>query len=97
MAIQACGWDSMVAAGQGATLGSLAWMLGALIAAVALLGGVAIWARSRTLRDAGHPERDLWSLSDLREMHRLGQLSDEEFERLKQRAIGQFGGSSESK
>lgn len=45
------------------------------------------WVRNR-LREPDEPVSAGFSLGDLRDMHRRGQLSDEEFERAKQQLIG---------
>ena len=65
----------------------LPWSLAVLAAVVVLL--VAVSYYRRRLR-AGHGgSGELWSLQDLREMHARGDLSDQEFERLKARVIAE--------
>ncbi len=56
-----------------------------LAAVVVLLVAVTYYRRRLRTGDAGGGE--LWSLQDLREMHARGDLSDEEFKRLKARVI----------
>lgn len=58
-------------------------LMGLVIAGYVL----ATWVRNK-LREPDDPTSGGFTLGDLRDMHRNGQLSDEEFERAKQRLIG---------
>ncbi len=59
------------------------WWLGVILAAVVAILLVAIIVRRRFMageQDAENPAASGFTLGDLREMHRNGQLNDEEFE-----------------
>jgi uncharacterized protein HemY len=67
------------------------WMwIGILAGAVVVLAAVLWLIRKKTLGDDQPVSGALaFTLSDLRQMHQAGQLSDEQFERLKARLINQ--------
>ena len=58
-------------------------LMGLVIAGFVLVS----WVRNK-LREPDDAASGGFTLGDLRDMHRKGQLSDEEFERAKQRLIG---------
>lgn len=58
-------------------------LMGLVIAGFVLVS----WVRNK-LREPDDAVSGGFTLGDLRDMHRKGQLSDEEFERAKQRLIG---------
>ncbi len=66
---------------------ALPWSLVILAAVVVLLVAVSYYRRRLRAGDPGGGE--LWSLQDLREMHARGDLSDEEFKRLKAGVIAE--------
>jgi len=66
--------------------GILLASLGLLVLAV--LGFLAVtWARNRFRVDPGSDNSAGFSLSDLRALHKTGQISDEEFERTRAQII----------
>jgi hypothetical protein len=67
--------------------GILYWAVGIIILMVGVAAPVIWWLRKRL-----SPNEDFcgpgFTLSDLRELHKQGQMSDEEFERAKAKLIG---------
>lgn len=78
-------------------LSALIWGL-LLLGALAMLG-VALWLGRRWARSgSGEGESGaVWSLHNLRELRSSGQLSDEEFEKLRAGVLQSTGGASERK
>ncbi len=68
----------------------LVW-LGVIVAlaVVAAIVGFVIWRRYTHSDDAGPTRSTAFTLADLRQLHRQGQLSDEEFERARTAIIAQ--------
>jgi hypothetical protein len=62
--------------------------LAALIGFI-IVGSIVITAVRRWQRGTGRSQGESFTLHDLRELHRQGQLSDEEFERARQAIIDQ--------
>jgi uncharacterized membrane protein len=75
-------------------LGSVFWILTAFIAfgVVLLIAGMLVGRalRTRLRRDAAG---SAFSLAELRQMHRDGQIDDEEYERLRAGLIGRLPGA----
>lgn len=72
----------------------------AVLIAVVIVGFVAIAAVKRRLHDDGEARniRPLgFTLSDLRHLHKTGQMSDEEFARAKEKIIGAATKGTEAK
>ncbi|MFQ6048096.1 MAG: SHOCT domain-containing protein [Phycisphaerae bacterium] len=72
--------------------GDLEAALRALLYAAALLVGMivmaaALWYYWRRVRQS-HPPQQPWSLQQLRQLHASGQLTDQEYQRLRDRLIG---------
>ncbi len=74
------------------------WMwIGILAGAVVVMAAVLWLIRKKTLGDDQPAGGALaFTLADLRQMHQSGQLSDEQFERLKARLISQTMGAEET-
>ena len=69
--------------------GVLVW--GAILAGAVAVLGAAIWLlRKRFLSGDAPAEEAAWDLQQLREMRANGQITDAEFERLKQRQLAQY-------
>lgn len=67
---------------QQAVTSTIIWV-GVLIGLVLLAGGVLMWLRSRIGRESGSSSAGLFE--EMRELHRQGKLSDEEFARVRAR------------
>jgi len=72
--------------------GEIMLLAAVLAAAVLLLGVIAMWLRRRYLSGASSEAGEAMTLADLRDLHRSGQLSDEEFDKAKARMIAQYRG-----
>lgn len=71
-------------------------IIGVLIV-LAVVGGLVIqWARTRLLRGDDTAERHAGVLEELRQMRRRGELSDEEYERARERTIARLRGEDPS-
>lgn len=71
----------------------LPW-LGLLVLVILVGGGIAIWMRRRMLLDQSASPRAGFTLSDLREMARTGEISHEEFEAAKAQMIAKVRGDA---
>jgi hypothetical protein len=72
----------------------LLWGASLLAAVIVLFGGVWYY-RSRWLNpDESEPRRQPWTLDDLRQMKQQGQISDEEYQALRESIVAAFRGSS---
>ncbi len=71
----------------------LPW-LGLLVLVILVGGGIAIWMRRRMLLDQSAAPRAGFTLSDLREMARTGEISHEEFEAAKSQMIAKVRGDA---
>jgi hypothetical protein len=70
----------------------LVW--GTVLLVVALVVGLGIRAlRRRVFPEEEPPPDQLWTLEDLREMRKRGELSEEEFETLRARVIASMAGA----
>ncbi|MCG8405095.1 MAG: SHOCT domain-containing protein [Phycisphaerales bacterium] len=68
-----------------------------LIAGIALLG-FAVWrVRRWSFSTPETSSEDMWSLQHLRDLHKRGEISDEEFRVLKARVIDQYRGKETRK
>jgi hypothetical protein len=67
---------------------TLPWLL--LLLGVVIVGGVIIFVARRYVRGSSHDSAGGFTLHDLREMHRSGEISNEEFERAKAQMIGRM-------
>ncbi|MCK4874038.1 MAG: hypothetical protein KAS72_15050 [Phycisphaerales bacterium] len=82
------------------TLRTLAWtnttwilvISGLLVAAVIVATKVILSVRQRAIGGPGGPDREGFSLSDLRAMRGRGELSDDEYARARDVVIRQLGG-----
>jgi uncharacterized membrane protein len=74
--------------------GLLPW-IGVLLGMV-VVGAIVIAFTRRMLRDESGEAGAGFTLHDLRELHRRGELSDEEFRRAKDAMIGRLRGHDES-
>lgn len=63
---------------------------GLLLAAVIALGAAVWWIRRRLFAGDEPDSGDIWSLQHLRELRRTGQLTEDEFQKLKAQVIAQF-------
>lgn len=78
---------AQIAGSEGLLTKLLPWSFAVLAAVVVLLVAVGYYRRRLRAGEAGGGE--LWSLQHLREMHARGDLSDEEFKRLKAGVIAE--------
>ena len=68
-----------------------------MIAASVLLGAVLLWLKRKVLSDRPWPQRSAgFTLTSLEQMHRSGQISDEEFKALRLRALDLSAGRGEA-
>lgn len=67
-----------------------------LALSVCVLAAGIWWVRRRLFADRAPNGQDVWSLQHLRELKARGQITEEEFERLKARVIDRFGDSGRS-
>ncbi|MCH2136981.1 MAG: SHOCT domain-containing protein [Phycisphaerales bacterium] len=73
------------------------WLaIGGLLAA-ALVGALLIHAVRRHFNRQHDASGDVFTLNDLRRLHREGQLSDEEYERLRDQLLGLASGRATQK
>ena len=67
-------------------LGKLVVPLGILVVVLVLAMVIVTWVKKR-LKDSDEPVSSGFTLSDLRQLHKSGQMSDEEFERAKAKVV----------
>ena len=68
-----------------------------LIGGICVLGVLVWWARRMLLPQRGGRWKDDWSLQHLRDLHGSGQITDAEFEALKQRVLAAVHSPDERK
>ena len=61
---------------------------GLLIVALIVLGTVVLWLRRKYLADDASRADGIWSLQQLRELRAKGELSEDEFQKLRAEMIG---------
>ena len=80
----------MLAAGTSSTVDAIFWSF-VLLAGILVIG-VAVFALRRWLfASQAQNAEPPWSLQHLRGLHARGQISDEEFQRLKAQMLGEVG------
>ena len=84
----------MLAASQGDAVGIVIWLSLLILAG---LGGIQVllWLRRRLRVEKDRPASVGFSPEELRELRQRGQLTDEEFSRLRRAALGLGGGKDE--
>ena len=65
------------------------------LAAVVVVGGIAIWLVRRTMGTGTGSGTGGFTLQELRELHASGELSDEEFQRARDSLIGRLSEPSD--
>jgi hypothetical protein len=66
------------------------WAVGIILLMIVIAAPVVFWLRKR-LSPGEESRGPGFTLADLREMHKKGQMSDEEFERAKSKLLGDLG------
>ena len=70
--------------------GILWWAVGIILLMILVMAPVILWLRKR-LSPGEETRGPGFTLADLREMHKSGQMTDEEFERAKSKLLAQLG------
>jgi hypothetical protein len=76
--------------------GILWWAVGIIILMIVIAAPVILWMRRR-LAPGEESRGPGFTLADLREMHKKGQMSDEEFERAKSKLLAALGHKPQGK
>jgi putative oligomerization/nucleic acid binding protein len=76
--------------------GILWWAVGIIVLMIVIAAPVIFWLRKR-LAPGEETRGPGFTLADLREMHKKGQMSDAEFERAKSKLLGELGHKQQGK